>query len=57
MPLYRFSGDQSKGSTAGQGIGGIWFVVHPSSSASATASKSGGGSTTSSSGSGGGYGY
>jgi predicted lipoprotein with Yx(FWY)xxD motif len=61
MPLYRFSGDQSKGSTAGQGIGGIWFVVHPSSSASTTAnsgsSSGSNGSTGSQGGSSGSGGY
>ncbi len=29
MPLYRFAGDARPADTAGQGIGGVWFVVSP----------------------------
>ncbi len=29
MPLYFYAGDQQRGDTAGQGIGGIWWVVGP----------------------------
>lgn len=28
-PLYYFSGDTKAGDTAGQGVGGIWFVAAP----------------------------
>ena len=35
MPLYRYAPDSGT-STQGQGIGGIWFVVHPSSAATTT---------------------
>lgn len=28
-PLYYFSGDKAPGDTNGEGIGGVWFVVHP----------------------------
>ena len=37
MPLYHFAKDAKPGDTAGQGIGGIWFVVAPGTSASAAA--------------------
>ena len=47
VPLYRFSGDKGS-STHGQGIGGIWFVVHPKGAT--TAGASGTTSTTASSG-------
>lgn len=30
--LYRYGGDSAKGDTNGQGVGGVWFVVSPSSS-------------------------
>ena len=26
-PIYTFIGDTSKGSTSGQGVGGVWFVI------------------------------
>lgn len=58
MPLYRYAGDTSPGQTNGQGIGGTWFVVHPSSSASATstsATKSKPAGSSGSGGTGGGY--
>jgi predicted lipoprotein with Yx(FWY)xxD motif len=29
IPLYYFVGDKAKGDVAGQGIGGVWFVVAP----------------------------
>jgi len=29
-PLYYYSGDKTPGDTNGQGIGGVWSVVHPS---------------------------
>ncbi len=29
MPLYRFAGDAKPGDANGQGVKGIWFVVHP----------------------------
>jgi len=28
MPLYYFAGDKNPGDTAGQGIGGVWYVVN-----------------------------
>jgi hypothetical protein len=35
MPLYTFS-DDSGTSVNGQGIGGVWFVVHPTASTKTT---------------------
>lgn len=29
MPLYYFSGDKAPGDTAGQGVGGVWFMMSP----------------------------
>jgi predicted lipoprotein with Yx(FWY)xxD motif len=29
MPLYYFMKDQTPGSSAGQGVGQVWFVVTP----------------------------
>ena len=29
IPLYYFAQDDEAGDTYGQGVGGIWFVVHP----------------------------
>ena len=29
MPLYYFVGDKNPGDTAGQGMGGMWYVVNP----------------------------
>ncbi len=29
MPLYYFAGDKKPGDTAGQGMGGNWYVVNP----------------------------
>jgi len=29
MPLYYFAGDKNPGDTAGQGMGGNWYVVNP----------------------------
>lgn len=54
MPLYRFA-DDSGTSVNGQGIGGVWYVVHPASSA--PASHAGATSTSSGAVTGGGYGY
>ncbi len=28
-PLYYFAGDKGPGDTAGQGAGGVWYVVNP----------------------------
>ena len=42
MPLYTFSGDSSPGQAAGQGVGGVWFVVPVSTGTSG----SGGSATT-----------
>ena len=33
MPLYRYAADHGT-SVKGQGIGGVWFLVHPSGSGS-----------------------
>jgi predicted lipoprotein with Yx(FWY)xxD motif len=33
IPLYYFGGDQAAGDTAGQGVGGIWFLVAPDGTA------------------------
>ena len=38
-PLYRFSGDQNPGDTAGDGFGGIWHVVHTSASSATTSAS------------------
>ena len=40
LPLYYFAKDNKAGNTAGQGVGGVWFVVPPSAQSSAPA-KSG----------------
>ncbi len=40
MPLYRFSGDKKAGDTAGQGVGGTWFVVPATAAAAPTPSTS-----------------
>ena len=29
MPLYYFAADKAAGDTAGQGVGGVWFVANP----------------------------
>ena len=29
MPLYYFAGDKAAGDANGQGVGGVWFVVNP----------------------------
>lgn len=29
IPLYLFAADQAAGDVNGQGVGGVWFVVHP----------------------------
>lgn len=29
LPLYYFAGDKNPGDTAGQGVGGVWYVVNP----------------------------
>jgi len=29
MPLYYFVGDKKAGDTAGQGVGGVWYIVAP----------------------------
>jgi predicted lipoprotein with Yx(FWY)xxD motif len=31
-PIYTFIGDKTRGSTKGQGIGGVWFAISPSGS-------------------------
>ena len=37
MPLYRFAGDAHPTQTSGQGVGGVWYVVHPAGPAEASA--------------------
>jgi predicted lipoprotein with Yx(FWY)xxD motif len=32
-PMYYYSGDKAPGDTLGQGVGGVWFVIHPTSTA------------------------
>jgi len=49
-PLYTYSGDTAPGQANGEGIGGVWFVVHPGSSGTS-------GSTTTTTRAGGGGGY
>lgn len=34
MPLYRYSPDTAPGQTNGQGVLGLWFVVHPAGTSS-----------------------
>jgi len=29
MPLYYYVGDKKAGDTAGQGVGGVWYIVNP----------------------------
>lgn len=29
MPLYYFAGDKQPGDTAGQGVGGVWYIAAP----------------------------
>ena len=29
-PIYTFIGDSTRGSTNGQGVGGVWYVISPS---------------------------
>jgi len=45
-PLYRYVLDTKAGQTKGQGVGGVWFVVHPTAktttAAAATTTHSGG---------------
>ncbi len=50
-PLYRYAGDAAAGDTAGEGVGGVWFVARPDGtvatpgtqpSSEASASDSGG---------------
>ena len=59
-PLYTFA-DDSGTSVNGQGIGGVWFVVHPATTAGKTtgtsATPAASTSSASHSSSGGGYGY
>ncbi len=38
MPLYTFSGDTQPAQTSGQGVGGVWYVVHPADPAQASTS-------------------
>ncbi len=47
-PLYTYSGDKTAGSTAGQGVLGMWFVVNVSATpvAAATTTTATGGATT-----------
>lgn len=40
QPLYYYAGDTQPGTTAGQGVGGVWFVVAPSDPVAAEASAS-----------------
>jgi predicted lipoprotein with Yx(FWY)xxD motif len=35
LPLYYFASDSKPGDTNGQGVGGVWFVVHPTDAAAA----------------------
>jgi predicted lipoprotein with Yx(FWY)xxD motif len=54
-PVYRFSGDQSAGQTAGQGLtafGGSWYAVSPTGEQVTGTASSSGSSGTSSGGSG-----
>lgn len=54
-PVYRFSGDQSPGQTAGQGLtafGGAWYAVSPTGEQVTGTASSSGSSGTSSGGSG-----
>ncbi len=59
MPLYRYAADTGT-SVKGQGVGGIWFVVHPkgstSSSAASTATTARSSRTTTTAPASGGYG-
>ena len=50
MPLYTYSNDTKAGDAAGQGVGGIWFVITSGSSARPSAPTTTKAST-------GGYGY
>jgi predicted lipoprotein with Yx(FWY)xxD motif len=34
MPLYYYVKDTKAGDTTGQGVGGVWFIVPPSSKSS-----------------------
>jgi predicted lipoprotein with Yx(FWY)xxD motif len=54
VPLYRYSGDHGT-TTNGQGIGGIWFVVHTSTQLTAATKSTT--STTATTTSGSGYNY
>jgi predicted lipoprotein with Yx(FWY)xxD motif len=38
-PLYRYAGDAGPGTTTGDGIGGIWHVVHLNASATPDAAQ------------------
>jgi predicted lipoprotein with Yx(FWY)xxD motif len=40
-PLYRYAGDTAAGDAKGQGLGGVWFVVHPAGSPAAAAKSTG----------------
>ncbi len=35
LPLYTFSGDSKAGDTNGQGVAGVWSIVHPTDTAAA----------------------
>jgi predicted lipoprotein with Yx(FWY)xxD motif len=35
LPLYYFASDSKPGDTNGQGVGGVWFIVHPTDAAAA----------------------
>jgi predicted lipoprotein with Yx(FWY)xxD motif len=45
-PLYTFSGDKSAGSTAGQGVLGMWFVANVSATPAAAPTTTAAGSNT-----------
>jgi predicted lipoprotein with Yx(FWY)xxD motif len=39
MPLYRFAGDAHPNQATGEGVGGVWFVVHPADPAQGPATS------------------
>lgn len=46
IPLYYFAKDTKPGDTKGQGVGGVWFVVHPGQPFGTVASPAAGGQPT-----------
>jgi hypothetical protein len=56
MPLYTFA-DDSGTSVDGQGIGGVWFVVHPTTTTRSVTRTAPSAAPDATSSSGGGYGY